>query len=88
MDTVGRERVGPTETITLKHIYYHVQGASLRAQLVRIHLQCRRPRVDFWVGKICWRRDRLPTLVFWGFLVAQLVKNLPVMWETCVPSLG
>ena len=22
---------------------------------------------DFWVGKICWRRDRLPTPVFLGF---------------------
>ena len=24
-------------------------------------------RVDPWVGKIHWRRDRLPTLVFLGF---------------------
>ena len=24
----------------------------------------------------------------WTSLVAQLVKNLPVMWETCVRSLG
>ena len=23
--------------------------------------------VQFWVGKICWRRDRLPTPVFLGF---------------------
>ena len=22
---------------------------------------------DSWVGKICWRRDRLPTPVFLGF---------------------
>ena len=36
----------------------------------------------------CWRRDRLPTPVFLGFLVAQLVKNLPVMRETWVQSLG
>ena len=26
-----------------------------------------RPRFDSWVGKIHWRRDRLPTLVFLGF---------------------
>ena len=26
-----------------------------------------RPRFDSWVGKICWRRDRLPTPVFLGF---------------------
>ena len=36
------------------------------AQLV-ICLQCRRPRFDSWVGKIRWRRDRLPTPVFLGF---------------------
>ena len=30
-------------------------------------LQCRRPWFDSWVGKIRWRRDRLPTPVFWGF---------------------
>ena len=33
--------------------------------LYRIHLQYRRPWLDFWVGKIRWRRDRLPTPVFW-----------------------
>ena len=27
----------------------------------------RRPQFDSWVGKICWKRDRLPTLVFLGF---------------------
>ena len=32
---------------------------------VRIHLQCRRPGFDPWVGKISWRRERLPTPVFW-----------------------
>ena len=31
----------------------------------RIHLQCGRPRFDPWVGKIPWRRERLPTPVFW-----------------------
>ena len=29
-------------------------------------------------------KDRLPTPGFLGFLVAQLVKNLPAMWETWV----
>ena len=28
-------------------------------------LQCRRPEFDPWVGKIPWRKERLPTLVFW-----------------------
>ena len=40
-------------------------GASLGAQLVRICLQCGRPGFDPWVGKIPWRRERLPAPVFW-----------------------
>jgi len=35
------------------------------AQLVKICLQCRRYGFDPWVGKIPWRRKRLPTPVFW-----------------------
>ena len=36
--------------------------AYVVAQLVnRIRLQCGRPGFDPWVGKIPWRRDRLPT---------------------------
>jgi len=30
-------------------------------------LQYRRPQFDSWVGKIHWRKDRLPTSVFLGF---------------------
>ena len=42
--------------------------ASLIAQLERICLQCKRCRFDFWVRKICWRRERLPiNPVFLGF---------------------
>ena len=32
-----------------------------------IHLQCKRPWFNSWVGKILWRRNRLPTPVFLGF---------------------
>ena len=38
------------------------------------------------LGKIHWRRDRLPTSVFLGFSGAQPVKNQPAMWETWVQS--
>ena len=31
----------------------------------RICLQCERPGFDPWVGKIPWRREGLPTPVFW-----------------------
>ena len=30
-----------------------------------LNLQCGRPGFDTWVGKIPWRRERLPTQVFW-----------------------
>jgi len=39
--------------------------ASLVAQLVKICLQCGRPGFDPWVGKMPWRREKLPTPVFW-----------------------
>ena len=54
----------------------------------RIHLQCRGPQFNSWVGKIPWRRDRLPLQCSWVSLVAQTVKNLSEMLETWVWSLG
>ena len=30
----------------------------------RIRLQCERPGFDPWIGKVLWRRERLPTPVF------------------------
>ena len=39
--------------------------ASLVAQPVKNLLQCGRPGFNPWVGKISWRRERLPTQVFW-----------------------
>ena len=39
--------------------------ASLVAQLEKNLPAIQRPRFDIWVGKIHWRRDRLPPLVFW-----------------------
>ena len=39
--------------------------ASLVAQLEKkIHLQCGRPGLDPWVGKIPWRKERLPPLQY------------------------
>ena len=54
----------------------------------RIHLQCRRPWFDSWVGKILWRRDSYTLQYSWASLVAQMIKNLPAMRETWVQSLG
>ena len=65
-----------------------------------IFLNWNRPQFHSWVGKIPWRRERLPIPVFWpgefqntgsqrvASLMAHLVKNLPAMWETWVWSLG
>ena len=45
------------------------QGLNLHPPLglswESIHLRCGRPGFDPWVGKIPWRRERLPTPVFW-----------------------
>ena len=56
----------------------------------RIHLQRRRPQVDFWVRKICCRRDRLPTPVFSGFLCGSAGKKSSCNVEDLdlIPGLG
>ena len=41
--------------------------ASLVAQLVKNPPAMQETRFNSWVRKIHWRRDRLPTPVFWGF---------------------
>ena len=43
----------------------HFTWASPVAQLVKNLPECGRPEFDPWVGKIPWRRERLPTPVFW-----------------------
>ena len=47
--------------------FYHDKFEMLPLQLSwqRICLQCRRPGFDPWVGKIPWKRERVPTPVFW-----------------------
>ena len=39
--------------------------ASLMAQLVKNPPAMQETQFDSWVRKILWRRDRLPTPVFW-----------------------
>ena len=46
------------------------------------------PSFNSWVGKIHWRRDRLPAPVFLGFPYGSAGKNPPSMWGTWVQSLG
>ena len=40
-------------------------GLPLWLSWWRIYLRCRRPGFNPWIGKISWRRERLPTPVFW-----------------------
>ena len=58
--------------VQLSHSYM-TTGKTIA--LTRIHLQCRRPQFNSWVGKIHWRRDRLPTPVFFGFPVGSAGKE-------------
>ena len=43
------------------------QAGVLEWGAIAFSRQCRRPQFNSWVGKIPWRRDRLPTPVFLGF---------------------
>ena len=45
--------------------YLFFSGLPLWLSWERICLQCERPGFNPWVGKIPWRRERLPTPVFW-----------------------
>ena len=49
-------------------ILHSLKGLPWWLRRERICLQCGRPGFNSWVGKICWRKDRLPTPVFLGFL--------------------
>ena len=51
------------ERIPKKNVY--ITGASLIAQLVKNSPAMQGPWFDSWVRKIPWRRERLPTPVFW-----------------------
>ena len=44
---------------------FQYSWASLVAQLVKNPPECGRLGLDLWVGRIPWRRKRLPTPVFW-----------------------
>ena len=54
-------------------------------QLVKNLLAMQETWFDSWVGKICWRRDRLPTPVSFGFPGGSAGKVLVKTW---VRSLG
>ena len=63
-----------------KNKYCMLMGSPI-AQLVKNPPQCRRPWFNSWVGKIHWRRDRLPTPVFLGFPYGPAGKKIHLQCE-------
>ena len=47
-----------------------------------------RPQLNSWVGKICWRRDRLPTPVFLGFSCGSTGKQSAWNADGLIPGSG
>ena len=67
VQSTGAQRVGhegTTLTFTFKCRIHRWHSGKESAWKCRRH---KRPQFDSWVGKILWRRDRLPTPVFLGF---------------------
>ena len=62
--------------------------ASLIAQLVKNTCNAENPGSIPGSGRSTGEGIGYPLQYSWASLVAQLVKNLPAMWETCVRSLG
>ena len=60
--------VGKVMSLLLNMLSRLVTGLPWWLRGESICLQCERPGFDPWVGKIAWRRDRLPTTVFLDFL--------------------
>jgi len=70
---IPRSRLSTGEGIGYPLQYYWV---SLVPQLVKNPpLRCRRCGLDPWVGKMPWRRERLPTPVFWPGEVHGVTKS-------------
>ena len=62
----------------------------LLAQLVKNPPAMQETQFSSWVGKICWRRDRLPTPVSLGFPCGSAGKESACNWGDLgsIPGLG
>ena len=90
---VNSKALHPTEERTL---WPGCSGLPWQFRWLKFHLQCGRPRFDLWVGKIPWRREWLPTLVFlpgefhgqrslggyspWGCKESDMTESLSTLW--------
>ena len=60
-----------------------VKQSSLIAQLVKNPPAMQETRFHSWVGKILWRRDRLPTPVFKKHIQNKEKSNfIPFLWKS------
>ena len=73
----GKPKIAGVDSISMD---LHLNLASLVAQLVKNLLVMQGPWIDSWVGKICWRRVRLPTAVFLGFPGGSAGKESACNW--------
>ena len=62
-------------TVLQKKSAIYIHGPAWQHNWSRIHLHCRRPQFNFWVGKIRWRRNRLSLPVFLSFPCGSAVKE-------------
>ena len=67
---------------------YHKNLFCTHQKIMYLNLKQNSHFIQDEINYIPWRKERLPTPVFLASLVAQLVKNLPTIWETWVRSLG
>ena len=61
----GHQELSTKQQASTSDVFCKRYRASLVAQLVKNLPAVQETLFDSWVRKLCWRRDRLPTPVFW-----------------------
>jgi len=75
----------------INNTLFNCSGLALWLSWERILLQCKRPGFDPWVGQIPWRRERLPTPVFWpgefhGLYTHGVAKSLTLLSDSLLTA--
>ena len=88
----GRKESGTTERLTLTYLYwntyYYYVGTSNRSVGKESTCNTGDSSSIPGSGRSAGEGIGYPLQYSWASLVAQLVKNLLAMWETCIRSLG
>ena len=82
--------MGRNEKFEINDTYFSLLVFPASSTGKEDYLQCRRFQFYFWIGNIHWRRDRLPTLVFWCFSGGSAGKESACKAGDlgCIPGLG